>query len=265
MKLSSLPLGVSSGLLLAISCCGTMIAAEPVETVEKLASEWVKARTEKVKLEAEWATERDLVEPTLATLRERARAAEEKRDGLQARTAKDRDELGAAQSANETVAAELKAATARLEALTPKLLEMRPSLPPRLSAALELPLKSLASPDLPVGDRMQMTMTVLNRCVQFNRVITCGEEAVTIDGESSPLVLEVIYWGLSHGYALDGSGGRVWFGSPGLNGWHWERRAEPAAAVAQLIDIQHGKVDPAFVLAPAHLTHHSAEATHSNP
>jgi hypothetical protein len=228
-------------------------AAESVETVEKLATEWVRARTETARLEAEWGRDRGLMDPMLSALRERARAAEEKKDTLLVRTAKDREELGVAQTVNESTATELKTAASRVEALMPKLTAMRASLPPRLSAALELPFKSLSAPDLPMGERMQFTMTILNRCVQFNRVITCGEEAVVIDGESAPLVLEVIYWGLSHGYALDRSGNRVWLGAPGAGSWHWESRVGATEAVARLIDIHQGKADPEFVLAPARL------------
>jgi hypothetical protein len=264
MKIFGLPLKACGGLLLAITCYGGPTVAEPIESIEKLAIEWAKARTERVKLESEWATERELIEPTMAALRERATTAEEKRDSLRAKTAREREELGTAETANAAVAAEMKAASARLQSLTSKLIALRPALPPRLSAALELPFKSITSSDLPVGDRMQLTMTVLNRCIQFNRAITCGEEAVTVDGEATPLVLEVIYWGLSHGYALDRAGGRVWFGSPAQNTWRWERRSEPAVTVARLIDIYNGKSDPAFVSAPAHLEHSDAE-TRSTP
>lgn len=264
MKLLGLPLCLGGCLLLAISCCRIATAAESVETVEKLATEWIRARTETTRLEAEWGRDRGLMDPMLSALRERAQATEDKRDGLRVRTAKDREELGTAQAVNDATAAAIRAAASRLEAVIPKLAGLRAALPPRLSAALELPFKSLEAPDLPMGERMQFTMTVLNRCVQFNRVITCGEEAVALDGESTPLVFEVIYWGLSHGYALDRSGNRVWFGSPGADGWHWENRAGAAPAVARLIDIHQGRADPEFVLAPAQLAP-GGEPHHSSP
>jgi hypothetical protein len=62
---------------------------------------------------------------------------------------------------------------------------------------------------------MQLAMTVLNRCALFNRTVTCGDEVLTISGEQGAKSLEVIYWGLSHAYALDRAAGKAWYGAPG--------------------------------------------------
>ena len=141
-----------------------------------------------------------------------------------------------------------------------KLIRLRPSLPPRLSESLELPYRSLTGSELALGDRMQLTMTVLNRCLQFNRIVSQGEEVLAIAGEAGPKSLEVIYWGLSHGYALDRAAGKAWLGSPGPQGWHWETRPEAARAVAELIAVYSGKADPGFAAVPAQLGHVAGES-----
>lgn len=241
------------------------LAAEPdpVEAVGKAAGEWVKTRAETVRLQSDWSSQRELLEATVRAVQERANNLETKRDDLKARTAQEQDELQKMEAKNQAMSAALQGAGDRLKTLDGKLVHLRPSLPPRLSAALELPYRSLAAADLPLGERMQLTMTVLNRCVQFNRVITHGEEVIQLPGDTEARALDVIYWGLSHGYALDRKAGRAWLGAPGPEGWKWEPQADAAPAVARLISIVDDKTEPEFVTVPARLQH--AGAANSNP
>jgi len=116
---------------------------------------------------------------------------------------------------------------------------------------LELPYRSLGNPKLSAGERMQLAMTILNRCSLFNRTVTCGDEVLTIDGEQGVKSLEVIYWGLSRGYALDRAAAKAWYGAPGPRGWHWEPGPDAVRPVEKLIAICNDKTDPDFVAVPA--------------
>jgi hypothetical protein len=240
---------------LAFAVAVSLRASEPVaiDTVEKAASDWVKVRAETTRLESEWSMQRQLLESMVSGLGERAAQLEEKRDYLKAKTAGDREELENLRVANKASADDLEAVGAGLGTLTARLIQLRPALPPRLSAALDLSYRSLAGTGLGLGERMQLTMTVLNRCTQFNRAITCEEELVQPEPGQSPRLLEVIYWGLSHAYALDRSKGAAWFGSPGPQGWRWEPLPQAAGAVSRLIAIYRGNAEPEFVEVPARL------------
>jgi hypothetical protein len=240
-----------------------MLRATPdsVEAVEKAATEWIKARTETVRLDTDWASQRELLESTVNALNERAQRLEEKKENLKAKTAKERGELEAMRAKNRADHDALQAAEAGLKEMKDKLIQLRPSLPPRLSEALEMSYRSLAGSELGLGERMQLTMTVLNRCAQFNRTITCDEEVLTIEGEPGPRSLEVIYWGLSHGYALDRTGRKAWLGSPGPQGWHWEPHPEAVKQVAELIAVHNDKTEPDFIPVPAKLAHLSTETS----
>jgi hypothetical protein len=101
---------------------------------------------------------------------------------------------------------------------------------------------------------MQFVTTILNRCAQFNKSITYGDEPVTPPGETDRRMLEVIYWGASHAYALDRAGGKAYFGSPGAQGWNWEPAPGADRSIAQLIAIYRDKADPEFVEVPAHVS-----------
>jgi hypothetical protein len=232
---------------------------DPLIPAEKAAGDWIKVRQETVRLENSWQSERPLLESTVNGLKERAGALEERRDHLKAKTAKDRDELGAMQAKNKAAADDMEAVEARLQVLGRKLAELRPSLPPRLSEALEMSFRSLGGTTLSTGERMQLTMNVLNRCAQFNRIVTCGDEVLDIEGEQGPRSLEVIYWGLSRAYALDRAAGKAWYGSPRPQGWRWEPHPEAARPVTRLIAIYNDKADPDFVSVPGAVGHAGAE------
>jgi hypothetical protein len=247
---------------LVLACPLSLVAgSDSIETVEKAAADWVKVRAETSRLETDWTTQQRMLESTVNGFAERATALEVKRDYLQAKTAKDREEMADFQAANKTASAGLQSTETQLKAMSARLLQLRPSLPPRLSQALELPYRSLAGAELGLGERMQLTMTVLNRCTQFNRSITCEEEVLTLGGDANARSLEVIYWGLSHGYALDRSAGKAWFGAPGAQGWQWEPLPDGAGPVAKLIAIYQSKAEPAFVEVPARIRNQAAEAS----
>jgi hypothetical protein len=231
------------------------LAAEPetIESVEKAASEWVKTRTETVRLESEWASQRGLLESTVKAFQERATTLEEKREQAMAKTADERAELATFNEKKQVAAAELAAVETRLNAIGGDLLRLRPKLPPRLSDALEMSFRSLSGSTLSPGERMQVTMTVLNRCAQFNAAVTCGDEVLVLDGEPAPKSVEAIYWGLSHGYALDRTTNKAWLGSPGPEKWRWEPLPEAGDKIARLIAIYNDKADPELIAVPAHL------------
>ena len=253
MKVTLRSLLLWPGLMAMLGAAALPAETNSIENLEKAAADWVKVRAESTRLQVEWSSQHQLLESMVNGLNERAQSLETNWDYLQAKTAKERDDISRLETANQSAAAGLAATEAQLKAIDAKLVQLRPALPPRLSAALELPFKSLAAADLTVGERMQLTLTVLNRCAQFNRAVASDEELLNPDGEKDARLLEVIYWGLSHGYALDRARGLAWFGSPGPAGWRWEPAPDAAKRVAEVIAISRGKSEPLFVEVPARL------------
>jgi hypothetical protein len=241
--------------LLLLTAPLSAVPDTPLDAVQKSASEWVRLRAETTRLETQWASQKTLLESTVKSLEERAMLLEDKRENVKLRTAKDREELDTMRAKNQATAADIAAAEQRLTALSARLVELRPQLPPRLSSALEMSYRSLAGTPLAAGDRMRLVTTILNRCAQFNQTVTCGEEVLTLEGGVAPKLYPVIYWGLAQGYALDPTAGRAWVGAPTPQGWQWTPQPDAAEPVRQLIAIYHGKSDPDFVGLPARLSH----------
>ena len=227
--------------------------ADPIREVGNTASEWVKTRAETVRLENTWRQDRALLTSTLTGLKERAERLQDRRDHLFAATAEERAELAALEAKLAASREGLQVTETRLQELTARVIRLRPLLPPRLFEALEMSYRSLAGTEASPGERMQLVMTVLNRCAQFNQGIEHGEEVLTLEGEPGPKAVDVIYWGLSHGYALDRAAGKAWLGTPRAGRWQWEPLADAAPAVAELMSIHRDQADPRLVIVPARL------------
>ncbi len=248
------PPRLACGLILMAGLAATAAhAADPIEEVGKTASEWVKTRAETVRLTTAWTQDRTMLAGTLEGLKDRATRLQEKRDHLLAATADERAEQATLTTKLAGSRDSLHETEARLQTLVDQVIHLRPMLPPRLSEALEMSYRSLAGKDASPGERTQWVFTILNRCAQFNLGITQGEEVLTLAGEPGAKSVEVIYWGLSHGYALDRAAGKVWLGSPGATGWQWEPLEGAAPAVSELIAIRRDQATPQLVLVPARL------------
>ncbi len=242
--------GVVLGLLLGMA---PAFAADPIQEVGATASEWVKTRAETVRIETDWARNRSLLTGTIGALKERADRLQEQRDLLFAGTAEQRGEEADLTARLVRSRENLKTTETRLQELTARVLKLRPALPPRLSDALDLSYRSLAGNEASPSERMQLVMTVLNRCAQFNLTITQGDETLTLPGEAGPKSVEVIYWGLSHGYALDRAAGKAWLGTAADGAWAWQVLDGAAPAVTRLLAIRRDESDPSLVTVPARL------------
>lgn len=224
-------------------------ADDPTTEVQTAVSAWAKVRAETVRLESDWEWQRTFMQSTLDALTERAGRQEAKRDELLAKTATERREIADLGERRQQMDAYAAQAAAHLEQLGGRLAALRSWLPPRLSAALELPYRSLASDELPLGERMQHTMAILNRCTLFNRSVSVGEEMVLADG-GTPKLMEVVYWGLARGYALDRAARSAYIGAPGEKGWVWTPAPELADSISRLIAVAKDAQEPDFVPAP---------------
>lgn len=226
-------------------------AADPIEEVGKTTAAWVNTRAETVRITSAWTEERELLLGTLNGLKDRADRLQQKRDQVLAATADERTEQADLTAKLAAARENVRATDSRLAALSAQVLQLRPLLPPRLSEALEMSYRSLGGKDGEAGERMQWIMTILNRCAQFNQSVTMDEEVLALAGEPGPKAVDVIYWGLSHGYALDRAAHKAWLGSPGAAAWQWEPIDESAPAVAELMAISRDGKTPRLVVVPA--------------
>jgi hypothetical protein len=231
--------------------------ASPLDEVQKPVTEWVRVRAETARIEDDWTWQQTLMQSTLDALQERTRQLEAQRTELEARTAEERRDTADLEAQRQALKDAQAQAANHLRLLGERLARMRAWLPPRLSVALELPYRSLAEPDANASERMRYAMVILNRCAQFNRAVSVGEEMITAPNGEKRL-MQVVYWGLSHGYALDRSGNEAYIGAPTETAWAWTALPGMAPQVARLINASLDKAEPEFVILPAQASHPAA-------
>lgn len=237
--------------LLASAFTTFALADTPLNDVQKAATAWAQLRAETSRLEKTWDSEREMLAASLSGLGAQADQLAAERETVDAQTATAREEIASLTATNQATAQRIAAAGDRIHTLSQQLIALRPALPPRLSAALELPYRTIADPNLAPAERMRHTMAILNRCNQFNQTFVLSEEILPVTPGGEPRLLEVIYWGLAQGCALDRSAGEAFLGRAVNGTWTWEAQPKLTRAVTQLIDIHQDKVAPAFVTVPA--------------
>lgn len=243
----SIPRSLAAGILGSVFASAGLAAPVSLEPAQKAVTEWAKVRSETIRLQSQWEWEREALRSTELALEDRVRALEQKQIALASATAADRK--GVADLAQQVASAEasLKAADTRLKAVADEVARLRPWFPPRLSRGLEMAFRSVARPDAPPSERAQHVMTILNRCAQFNKAISQGEEVVALPGGKDEKLLDVVYWGLGVGYALDRGAGKAYLGFPGQAGWEWQERPGLAPAVERLLAVARDQADPQFI------------------
>ncbi len=238
--------GFLAAVSLAAAIALPLAAEEPADEVERTVGQWVKVRSETARLRSEWNWQQSLMQSTLDALKSRFARLEAERKELLAKTATERRETVELEErliAMNTAVAEAERYLVELDSV---LVQLRAWLPPRLSAALELPYRSLAATGLPLGERMQHTMAIINRCQLFDRTVSSGEEILMVEGTGKRL-MEVVYWGLAQGYAVDRSAGTAYVGRSGDQGWVWIAAPESAAAITRLLAVARDEQEPVLV------------------
>lgn len=251
------------GLAIAAILSCSLPAADPLHSTEQLAVTWAKLRDENARLLADWRWEKDVLAASEIALQARAEQLRERRDLLKQKYGAESREIGDLKQRADEGRLAVEEVDTRLQASAARVLALRKSLPPRLSQALDLSFRTLADPGVPVAERAQALTTVLNRCALFNHGIHVSEEILQLPGSKEARMLEVIYWGLSHGYALDRQHRRAFVGQSTADGWIWQPADGIAAQVAAAIDVRQGKDDPRFVMLPVQLTNPAFAAPQS--
>lgn len=231
---------------------------DPLDSVQQAAIQWTELRNETARLRSEWTTQKEMLESTLTAERQHLQVLQEKHDALFAKTKANRQELDDLAAKNSAQRQTLEAAEQKIKRLTENVQGLRRRLPPRLSDALDLPYRTLADGSTTGAQRAQQVFNILNRCSQFNKAITYGEETLSLPGNPKPKLVEVIYWGLSSGYALDQAAGQAFFGSPAGDEWKWTAAPEMTSALTRVIAMHRDKSDPDVVALPSQLLHVNA-------
>jgi len=243
--------------LLAIAPLG--LNSQSFESLHDSAKKWIELEQEKSRVENDWDWQKEVLQATLSGLEEKKRQLVQKRDELVLQQETDRNELEGLEMRAKALSEELDATFQHVQHSINQLIRLRPSLPPQLASSLDLAFDSLTAQTVSMSEKLQLLVTVVNRCGEFNHAITYSEEIVYASDAQDGHVMKVVYWGLSHAYAFDPQSGATYFGGPSGNVWRWEQRKELQQPLLQLISILNEEADPRFIDIPVRMKRSSEE------
>jgi hypothetical protein len=103
--------------------------------------------------------------------------------------------------------------------------------------------------ELPLADRYQNVIGILNEVDKFNRQITVTNEVHTLD-DGTTAEVTALYVGIGHGYYVTAKEDAAGVGTASDEGWAWKPANEAAAKIARAIAILNNEQAPAFVPLP---------------
>jgi hypothetical protein len=242
-------------LVAALVCLPTASNSQPVDDpsrqIDALTLQWTSLERQRVELEANWRTDRPLLEQQLFLLE---RESSELSEFLQA-TAARQDEVDARrlellerqtrlEQEQSVLEDELARATGVLRAL-------HTQLPPPLVDAWDEGLSSLDSPLLTATEKLQRVLELLGQLDDFQQRVSL-HEAVMRMGDGRDYEVRQVYLGLSHGWYVTADGRFAAAGTADPGGWRWTAVSD-APLIAQIIDILERRRAPELVSIPLRL------------
>lgn len=241
-----------SALLVAANALAADAAklSETRGTLEK----WVETRQLVSKTRADWQTDKETIEQTIALFERELKGVEEQMSKLSTNSTqadKERVQTEAAiKAANESLEPSQKFA-ADFEA---QVMKVVPQLPQPLQEILKPLLARLptdpANTKMKATERIQVIAGVLNEIDKFNNTVTIFNEKRQ-NSSGAEVAVEAVYVGLGAGYFVNEAGDFAGMGAPGSKGWEWSVKPEIASSVKEVIRVYRAERTARFVALPA--------------
>jgi len=237
--------------LILLSLCSATFATETAElsSLESLVQQWVDLRKEIAQEQQnsshrknQWQMEMSLLTKESKRLDKQIAAANKFKAG-------NADKIAAELERKELLQKSLDDAADVVTSRTAELSENIPKIPPSL---LSENLKSIAANDRdgnqPVTKQLQILVSALSEIEKLENSSHSVSEIIDID--NSRRKMDVIYLGLSCGFAVSSDNSIAAVGRPDAAGWKWQASPKIAAEVRRLVDIKNQELPPQLVTLP---------------
>ena len=213
---------------------------------------WVDTKKAIFESEADWASEKIIVEDLINLLQEEKEKLTAKIEKLEA-TSNATDSLRTQLNADKEA---LLASTKKLKSVIPKLEGQVKNLFEKLPEPLldEINPLILRLPEdsndtrISISERLLTVVGILNKVDKFNTGITVTSEIRSIGDKS--LEVKTMYYGLAGAYFASESAEYAGVGIPGKDGWSWSEKPELSKEIINLIETYEGTREATFVELP---------------
>lgn len=220
------------------------------------ADQWIELEQRIASEQSDWLADKEVMEASRtvlqreqAALKARLEANEMAQSLFHRRLQSLEQELAAQAEGRNLLIAGLEREEARIREIHDHLPEpLRERLAPLLLRMGAGPADQLVS----VSERVQTVISILSAVDQFSGTVTLTHH-LRRDEAGVERDVEVLYWGLAMGYAVNQTAEQAWLLLPSSEGWTWQAAHAVAPGIRDLIEIHKRKRSPGLVSLPATL------------
>ena len=223
--------------------------ADTRSTIEK----WVETRQLISKTRADWQTDQETLNQTIALYERELQAIEEQMSKVSTNNTQVAKEMAEAEALKKSSGQANEAARAFAVEFESKLKLIAPKLPAPLQDLIKKDLARIptdpANTKMLAAERVQVCVNILNELDKFNNSVGIfSEKRKNSAGEE--IAVETIYVGLGAAYFVNDANDFAGQGAPGPNGWEWTIKPEIASSVRTAVKIYRSDLSPTFVKLP---------------
>jgi len=242
-----------TALSLFLGCLVSVGAETRLSEARSTLEQWVETRQLISKTQTDWQSDKELLEQSLQLFDRELIVIDEQTAKLATNSAQaDKERLQAETQlqSEQTSLERTKEFAADFES---RLIKFAPELPTPLQELLKPLLARIPSDakntKMPITERVQVLVGVLNELDKFNNAVTIfGEKRNNDKGEA--VAVETVYVGLGAGYFVNDAGTFAGMGFPGANGWEWSIKPALASAVREVVRIYRNEQPARFISLP---------------
>jgi len=240
--------------IVAVMSVAALLRAEtPLNEARTTLDKWVETRQLISKTKTDWQSDKEMLEQSIQLISRELRAVEEQMAKLSTNNSQAEKERVQAEASLKSSSECLDQAKQFATEVEGKVAGLLPELPNPLQEVLKpfvnrMPTNS-AITKLPVNERMQVLVGMLNEVDKFNSALSIfNEKRANEKGEQ--MAVETVYVGLGVAYFVNATGSFAGTGSPGGRGWEWTPQPELASSVRDVLKIYRNEQPARFVLLP---------------
>jgi septal ring factor EnvC (AmiA/AmiB activator) len=232
---------------------GPAVADGTLSDTRSTLEKWVDTRQLISKTRADWQTDKETLEQTIALYERELKSIEEQMSQVSTNNVQVLKEMAEAEALKKSSAEANEAARQFAVAFEARIKQLVPRLPAPLQDILKKDLARIpadpANTKMLAAERVQVCVSVLNELDKFNNAVNLfSEKRKNNAGEE--VAVETLYVGLGAAYFVNDAGDFAGVGAPGANGWTWTPNPEIAPAMKTAVKVYRSEQAPAFVKLP---------------
>ncbi len=223
-----------------------------VDRLNGLTDRWIELELERAEAWNAWKAQKQIFEIHLAALEDQKKALEaeitevvNQNDNREAEV----ESLDAAIAEQREFLQSLESALPGLESDTIGAVGVfPPPLREELAGQIDGVRRAIDGETTALSRRIQWLLTIVTTAERFNNTLTLSSEIRDIGDRQAQI--QVLYWGLASGFAVQEQLGKAWILSPAREGWEWAEADEHVREIADLIRIFEKRKEPGIIMLP---------------